>query len=110
MIRLSSVCVCVFAVKVVLVPDGHVMTVAFPIRLSIQDLKCLLASELRVPVEVLRISLDGTEYFLRAPARRVIPSANKHTQSFVYSFKPPSFVTHDQCLSAVPQADCWRNS
>ncbi|XP_051807524.1 IQ and ubiquitin-like domain-containing protein isoform X2 [Acanthochromis polyacanthus] len=46
-------------VKVVLVPDGHVMTVAFAIGLSIQELKCHLASELRVPVEVLQISLDG---------------------------------------------------
>ncbi|XP_023144615.1 IQ and ubiquitin-like domain-containing protein isoform X1 [Amphiprion ocellaris] len=46
-------------VKVVLVPEGHVMTVAFAIGLSIQELKCHLASELRVPVEVLQISLDG---------------------------------------------------
>ncbi|XP_035498533.2 IQ and ubiquitin-like domain-containing protein [Scophthalmus maximus] len=46
-------------VKVVLVPHGHVMTVAFAIGLSIQELKCHLASELRVPVEVLQISLDG---------------------------------------------------
>lgn len=47
------------AVKVVLVPEGHVMTVAFVIGLSIQELKCHLSSELRVPVEVLQISLDG---------------------------------------------------
>ncbi|XP_040895116.1 IQ and ubiquitin-like domain-containing protein [Toxotes jaculatrix] len=46
-------------VKVVLVPEGHVMTVAFAIGLSIQELKCHLASELRVPVEVLQISVDG---------------------------------------------------
>uniref|UniRef100_A0A3P8UIV3 IQ motif and ubiquitin domain containing n=1 Tax=Cynoglossus semilaevis TaxID=244447 RepID=A0A3P8UIV3_CYNSE len=46
-------------VKVVLVPEGHVMTVAFVIGLSIQELKCHLSSELRVPVEVLQISLDG---------------------------------------------------
>ncbi|XP_034444974.1 IQ and ubiquitin-like domain-containing protein [Hippoglossus hippoglossus] len=46
-------------VKVVLVPEGHVMTVAFAIGLSIQELKCHLSSELRVPVEVLQISLDG---------------------------------------------------
>ncbi|CAJ1056035.1 IQ and ubiquitin-like domain-containing protein [Xyrichtys novacula] len=46
-------------VKVVLVPEGHVMTVAFAIGLSIKELKCHLASELRVPAEVLQISLDG---------------------------------------------------
>ncbi|XP_029010582.1 IQ and ubiquitin-like domain-containing protein isoform X2 [Betta splendens] len=47
-------------VKVVLVPEGHVMTVAFVIGLSIQELKRHLASELRVPPQVLQISLDGT--------------------------------------------------
>lgn len=56
-------CLCVVAVKVVLVPDGHVMTMAFAIGLSIQELKRLLASELRVPAEVLQISLDGTDGF-----------------------------------------------
>lgn len=49
------------AVKVVLVPEGHVMTVAFAIGLSIQELKCHLASELRVPADVLQISLDGMD-------------------------------------------------
>uniref|UniRef100_A0A8C2YZK6 Ubiquitin-like domain-containing protein n=1 Tax=Cyclopterus lumpus TaxID=8103 RepID=A0A8C2YZK6_CYCLU len=52
-------CVRVVAVKVMLVPGGHVMTVAFAIGLSIQELKRHLASELRVPAEVLQISLDG---------------------------------------------------
>ncbi|XP_028304032.1 IQ and ubiquitin-like domain-containing protein isoform X3 [Gouania willdenowi] len=47
-------------VKVVLVPVGHVITVAFSIGLSVQKLKCHLASELRVPVEVLQLSLNGT--------------------------------------------------
>lgn len=79
-------CVCVFAVKVVLVPDGHVMTMAFPIRLSIQDLKCLLASELRVPAEVLRISLDGTEHFLCAPARRALGSLRQRTSTRSHLF------------------------
>ncbi|XP_070763055.1 IQ motif and ubiquitin-like domain-containing protein [Enoplosus armatus] len=46
-------------VKMVLVPEGHVMTVAFAIGLSIQELKRHLAPELRVPAEVLQISLDG---------------------------------------------------
>uniref|UniRef100_A0A1A8MZP7 IQ motif and ubiquitin domain containing n=1 Tax=Nothobranchius pienaari TaxID=704102 RepID=A0A1A8MZP7_9TELE len=46
-------------VKVLLVPEGHVMTVAFTIGLSILELKRHLASELRVPAEVLQLSLDG---------------------------------------------------
>ncbi|KAK5866832.1 hypothetical protein PBY51_011375 [Eleginops maclovinus] len=46
-------------VKVVLVPEGHVMTVAFAIGLSIAQLKLHLANELRVPADVLHISLDG---------------------------------------------------
>ncbi|XP_041795735.1 IQ and ubiquitin-like domain-containing protein [Chelmon rostratus] len=46
-------------VKVLLVPEGHVMTVAFAIGLSIEELKRHLASELRVPAEVLQLSLDG---------------------------------------------------
>uniref|UniRef100_A0AAQ4RE81 IQ motif and ubiquitin domain containing n=1 Tax=Gasterosteus aculeatus aculeatus TaxID=481459 RepID=A0AAQ4RE81_GASAC len=46
-------------VKVVLVPGGHVMTVAFAIGLRVQELKLQLAAELRVPAEVLQISLDG---------------------------------------------------
>ncbi|KAK2842772.1 hypothetical protein Q5P01_012972 [Channa striata] len=46
-------------VKVVLVPEGHVMTVAFAIGLSIQELKNHFALELRVPAEVLQISVDG---------------------------------------------------
>lgn len=53
-------CICVVAVKVVVVPGGHVMTVAFAIGLSIQELKRPLAAELRVPAEVLQISVDGT--------------------------------------------------
>lgn len=47
-------------VKVVLVPEGHVITVAFPIGHRIQDLKHHLGSELQVPAEVLLLSLDGT--------------------------------------------------
>lgn len=35
------------------------MTVAFAIELSIHELKRHLASELRVPADVLQISLDG---------------------------------------------------
>ncbi|XP_068595023.1 IQ motif and ubiquitin-like domain-containing protein [Brachionichthys hirsutus] len=46
-------------VKMALEPQGHVMTKAFAIGLSIRDLKHQLASELRVPPEVLQICLDG---------------------------------------------------
>ncbi|XP_075884917.1 IQ motif and ubiquitin-like domain-containing protein isoform X2 [Nelusetta ayraudi] len=46
-------------VKLVLLPGGHVITMAFPVRLSVRDLKALLAPELQVPVEVLRVSVDG---------------------------------------------------
>lgn len=35
------------------------MTVAFAIGLSIQELKRHLAAELRVPADVLQISVDG---------------------------------------------------
>lgn len=58
------------AVKVVLVPEGHVMTVAFAIGLSIQELKCHLASELRVPADVLQISLDGMDGNLFSTKKR----------------------------------------
>ncbi|KAM8860991.1 IQ motif and ubiquitin-like domain-containing protein isoform 1-T1 [Synchiropus picturatus] len=46
-------------VKVVLVPGGHVMTVAFNIGFSIQELKRYLGAELKVPSEILQISLNG---------------------------------------------------
>ncbi|KAK5609703.1 hypothetical protein CRENBAI_026249 [Crenichthys baileyi] len=46
-------------VKVLLVPGGHVMTMAFAIGLSIEEIKHHLASELKVPLEVLQLSLDG---------------------------------------------------
>lgn len=46
--------------KLVLLPGGHVITMAFPVRLSVRDLKALLAPELQVPAEVLRVSVEGT--------------------------------------------------
>jgi len=52
-------------VKVVLVPGGHVMTVAFAIGLSIQELKRYLASELRVHTEVLQLCLNSESLFLQ---------------------------------------------
>lgn len=36
------------------------ITMAFPVRLSVRDLKALLAPELQVPTEVLRVSVEGT--------------------------------------------------
>lgn len=60
--------VCLLAVKVLLVPDGHVMTLSFPIGLCILDLKHKLAAELRVPAKVLRISMDGTRNLHFTPA------------------------------------------
>ncbi|XP_027870436.1 IQ and ubiquitin-like domain-containing protein isoform X1 [Xiphophorus couchianus] len=46
-------------VKVVLVPGGHVMTMAFAIGLTIEEMKHHLASELKVPLEVLQLYLNG---------------------------------------------------
>lgn len=46
--------------KLVLLPGGQVITMAFPVRLSIRDLKVLMAPELQVPAEVLRVSVEGT--------------------------------------------------
>lgn len=37
------------------------ITMAFPVRLSIWDLKVLLAPELQVPTEVLQVSIEGTK-------------------------------------------------
>ena len=49
-------CLYAIAVKVVLVPDGHVMTVAFAIGLSIQELKCHLLSPLFFRSQVLLLN------------------------------------------------------
>ncbi|XP_012730407.2 IQ and ubiquitin-like domain-containing protein isoform X1 [Fundulus heteroclitus] len=46
-------------VKILLVPGGHVMTMAFAIGLSVEEVKHHLASELKVPLEVLQLSLNG---------------------------------------------------
>ncbi|XP_056454763.1 IQ and ubiquitin-like domain-containing protein [Gadus chalcogrammus] len=48
-------------VKVVLMPGGVVVTMAFPISLTIQDLKVHFSSRLRVPASVLMVSLNGSE-------------------------------------------------
>ncbi|XP_030621203.1 IQ and ubiquitin-like domain-containing protein [Chanos chanos] len=46
-------------VKVMLMPEGYMMTKAFTIGLTTQDLKSHFAQELRVPSEVLQISFEG---------------------------------------------------
>lgn len=45
--------------KVVLLPGGHVITEAFAISLTVREVKGHLASELKVPPEVLQICLNG---------------------------------------------------
>ncbi|XP_012994505.1 IQ and ubiquitin-like domain-containing protein isoform X3 [Esox lucius] len=46
-------------VKIMLMPEGHMMTMAFAIGLSIKELKCNFSNELKVPTEVIQISLSG---------------------------------------------------
>ncbi|XP_067091331.1 IQ motif and ubiquitin-like domain-containing protein [Osmerus mordax] len=46
-------------VKVMLMPEGNMMTMAFAIGLSIKDLKRHFANQLKVPSEVIQISLEG---------------------------------------------------
>ncbi|XP_041692549.2 LOW QUALITY PROTEIN: IQ and ubiquitin-like domain-containing protein [Coregonus clupeaformis] len=46
-------------VKIMLMPEGHVMTMAFAIGLTIKELKFHFANELKVPSEVIQISLSG---------------------------------------------------
>uniref|UniRef100_A0A4W4GMX6 Ubiquitin-like domain-containing protein n=1 Tax=Electrophorus electricus TaxID=8005 RepID=A0A4W4GMX6_ELEEL len=49
----------IFPVKILLMPEGHMMTKAFIIGLTTQDLKNHFASELRVPSDVIKITLNG---------------------------------------------------
>lgn len=49
----------VLAVKILLMPDRHMMTVAFTIGLTVLDLKNYFAFELRVPSDIMQITLDG---------------------------------------------------
>ncbi|MCI4381860.1 hypothetical protein PGIGA_G00256870 [Pangasianodon gigas] len=46
-------------VKILLMPEGHMMTVAFTIGLTTQDLKNHFANELRVPSDFIQITLNG---------------------------------------------------
>ncbi|KAK3558406.1 hypothetical protein QTP86_018012 [Hemibagrus guttatus] len=46
-------------VKVLLMPEGHMMTVAFMIGLTTEDLKNHFANELRVPSDFIQLTLNG---------------------------------------------------
>ncbi|CAH2278169.1 IQ and ubiquitin-like domain-containing [Pelobates cultripes] len=46
-------------VKVMLVPDGQVVTMAFSIGYSVQNLKNYFAAEMKIPETVIRITFEG---------------------------------------------------
>ncbi|XP_055790599.1 IQ and ubiquitin-like domain-containing protein [Salvelinus fontinalis] len=46
-------------VKIMLMPEGHMMTMAFAIGLTVKELKYHFANELKVPSEVIQISQRG---------------------------------------------------
>lgn len=48
-----------FAVKIKLMPEGHMMTIAFTIGVTARELKEHFANELKIPKEIIRLSLDG---------------------------------------------------
>uniref|UniRef100_A0AAZ1WZ73 IQ motif and ubiquitin domain containing n=1 Tax=Oreochromis aureus TaxID=47969 RepID=A0AAZ1WZ73_OREAU len=89
--------------KVVLVPEGHVMTVAFAIELSIHELKRHLASELRVPADVLQISLDGLflsllpQVFLQSRTLKMTTSGHRCLYFTVLPFVSQTLPVY--CLS-----------
>ncbi|KAL2093306.1 hypothetical protein ACEWY4_010618 [Coilia grayii] len=47
------------SVKIMLMPEGHMMTIAFTIGVSARELKEHFANELKIPPEIIRLSLDG---------------------------------------------------
>lgn len=49
----------VLPVKILLMPERHMITVAFTIGLTILDLKKYFSLELRVPSDIIQITLDG---------------------------------------------------
>lgn len=64
-------CVLVPAVKILLMPERHMITLAFTIGLTILDLKKHFSSELRVPSDIIQITLDGkTQKILESVLRR----------------------------------------
>uniref|UniRef100_A0A671T0G8 IQ motif and ubiquitin domain containing n=1 Tax=Sinocyclocheilus anshuiensis TaxID=1608454 RepID=A0A671T0G8_9TELE len=59
-IYISNACVfLVPPVKILLMPERHMITVAFTIGLTILDMKKHFSSELRVPSDIIQITLDG---------------------------------------------------
>nr|XP_046210872.1 IQ and ubiquitin-like domain-containing protein [Oncorhynchus gorbuscha] len=46
-------------VKIMLMPEGHMMTMAFAIGLTVKELKYHFATELKVPSELIQISQSG---------------------------------------------------
>ncbi|XP_045544064.1 IQ and ubiquitin-like domain-containing protein [Salmo salar] len=46
-------------VKILLMPEGHMMTMAFAIGLTVKELKYHFANELKVPSELIQISQSG---------------------------------------------------
>ncbi|XP_041965152.1 IQ and ubiquitin-like domain-containing protein [Alosa sapidissima] len=47
------------SVKIMLMPEGHMMTIAFTIGVTTRELKDHFANELKVPSEIIQLSLDG---------------------------------------------------
>lgn len=57
-------CFLCVAVKIMLMPEGHMMTIAFTIGVTTRELKDHFANELKVPSEIIRLSLDGRIFYL----------------------------------------------
>lgn len=49
-------------VKILLMPEGHMMTMAFAIGLTVKELKYHFANELKVPSELIQISQSGKPF------------------------------------------------
>ncbi|KAJ8387713.1 hypothetical protein AAFF_G00151440 [Aldrovandia affinis] len=50
-----------------LLPEGHVVTVAFAIGLTARDLKNHFANELKIPSDIIQVSLDGQSIMTPMP-------------------------------------------
>lgn len=83
------------------------MTVAFAIGLSIQELKRHLAAELRVPADVLQISVDGKMDPSQPDTRQTNQTptliSSEHSLCFQYFFNLGLIFT---CL-VPPQRFCF---
>lgn len=60
----------VVPVKILLMPERHMITLAFTIGLTILDLKKHFSFELRVPSDIIQITLDGTQKILEIVLHR----------------------------------------